>query len=137
MFANLLYIAALVLVSPLVLYRSIRHGRYRRGVSQKLLGLSRLEAQSLVQNANAESCLAGCDCSQGNCSRKQFGCVWVHAVSVGEVNLLPNLVRRLEKERPDSLVVISTSTDTGYDLAVKHFGEARVFFCRLDFTWAV
>ncbi len=137
MFANLLYVAALVLVSPLVLYRSIRHGRYRRGVSQKLFGLSRLQAQSLVQNANAESRLAGSDCSQGNCSREQSGCVWVHAVSVGEVNLLPNLVRRLENERPDSRVVISTSTDTGYDLAVKHFGEARVFFCPLDFTWAV
>ena len=64
MFANLLYVAALVLVSPLVLYRSIRHGRYRRGISQKLFGLSRVEAQSLVQNASTESRL-------GNV-RKQF-----------------------------------------------------------------
>ena len=27
--------------------------------------------------------------------------------------------------------------DTGYDIATKHFGETRVFFCPLDFTWAV
>ncbi len=131
MFANLLYVAALVLVSPLVLYRCIRHGRYRRGIAQKLFGLSRMEAQSLVRNAIAASRLAEIDRLN-----EPMRCVWVHAVSVGEVNLLPNLVRRLEQERPESRVVISSSTDTGYDLAVKLFGEARVFFCPLDFSWA-
>jgi 3-deoxy-D-manno-octulosonic-acid transferase len=120
MLANLLYVAALAAVSPIVLFRMLRHGRYRRGWQQKLLGLTNTQAQSLRQAAGA-----------------QQRCVWVHAVSVGEVNLLPTLVRRLERQSPDCGIVISTSTDTGYDLAVQHFGADRVFFCPLDFTWAV
>ncbi|MBB3209927.1 3-deoxy-D-manno-octulosonic-acid transferase [Rhodopirellula rubra] len=117
MFLNLLYATALVMLSPVVLYRMIRHGRYRRGGSQKLFGLSRHHAAQL----------------RGDHGRV----IWLHAVSVGEVNLLPELVKRLAVRSPDAAIVISSSTDTGYDLAVKHFGADRVFFCPLDFTWAV
>ncbi len=116
MIANLIYLAALAVASPWILFRMVHQGRYRRGLSEKLFGLSRKRAQEMVGD-NA--------------------CVWFHAVSVGEVNLLPNLVRRFEIENRDCNVVISTSTDTGYDLAVKFFGSERVFFCPLDFTWAV
>jgi 3-deoxy-D-manno-octulosonic-acid transferase len=58
-------------------------------------------------------------------------------VSVGEVNLLPPLIRRLQSERPGLRIVVSTSTDSGYDLAVSRFGSDRVFFCPLDFSWSV
>ncbi|TWT74390.1 3-deoxy-D-manno-octulosonic acid transferase [Allorhodopirellula solitaria] len=117
MFLNVLYATALTLLSPVILYRRVRYGRYRRGASEKLLGLSQQRASEL---------LAGCEES-----------IWLHAVSVGEVNLLPELARLLAIRSPQAAVVISTSTDTGYDLAVKHFGHERVFFCPLDFTWAV
>ncbi|HBV62044.1 MAG TPA: 3-deoxy-D-manno-octulosonic acid transferase [Rhodopirellula sp.] len=115
MLANLLYTTALVLLSPIILYRMIRHGRYRRGVSQKLWGLSSADAKIITGGRR---------------------CIWVHAVSVGEVNLLPRLISELERTTKLPIVV-STSTDTGYDLAVQHFGSQRVFFCPLDFTWAV
>ncbi len=115
MLANLLYIMALTLFSPVILYRMARHGRYQRGLRQKLWGLSTADAKTITGGRR---------------------CVWVHAVSVGEVNLLPRLIRELE--RTTTLpIVVSTSTDTGYDLAVQHFGSQRVFFCPLDFTWAV
>lgn len=117
MFLNFLYCAALALLSPVILYRRVRHGRYRRGGSQKLFGVSPQRATQL---------LGGQDES-----------IWLHAVSVGEVNLLPELARRLSARSPHIAIVISTSTDTGYDLAVKCFGPDRVFFCPLDFTWAV
>ncbi|KLU05900.1 Lipid IVA 3-deoxy-D-manno-octulosonic acid transferase [Rhodopirellula islandica] len=117
MWLNLAYAAALTAVSPLVLHRMIRHGRYRRGVGQKLLGLSSERAAEI----------------RGDAERT----IWLHAVSVGEVNLLPELVRRFEKQHPEIALAISSSTDTGYDLACKHFGDDRVFFCPLDFTWAV
>tara|TARA_A100001391_G_scaffold166907_3_gene127142 strand:+ start:3142 stop:4461 length:1320 start_codon:yes stop_codon:yes gene_type:complete len=117
MFLNLLYAIALTLLSPVILYRIVRYGRYRRGVSEKLFGVSKRRASEL---------LAGSDES-----------IWLHAVSVGEVNLLPELARLLSARSPHTAVVISASTDTGYDLAVKHFGQERVFFCPLDFTWAV
>jgi 3-deoxy-D-manno-octulosonic-acid transferase len=115
MLANLLYATALMLLSPVILYRMVRHGRYRRGVRQKLWGLSNTEAKAITGGRR---------------------CVWIHAVSVGEVNLLPRLIQ--EFERTTTLpIVVSTSTDTGFDLAVQRFGSQRVFFCPLDFTWAV
>jgi len=115
MLANLIYAMALMLLSPVILVRMLRHGRYRRGIRQKLLGLSRTEASSMTQGKP---------------------CVWIHAVSVGEVNLLPRLVKKLQRDAA-VVIVVSTSTDTGYDLAVQHFGSHHVFFCPLDFTWAV
>ncbi len=47
MFANFIYSVALCLASPLIAYRMIRHGRYRRGIGQKLLGLSTERAKQL------------------------------------------------------------------------------------------
>lgn len=117
MWLNFAYAAALTAVSPLVLHRMIRHGRYRRGIGHKLLGLSPERAAQI----------------RGAAERT----IWLHAVSVGEVNMLPELVRRLEKQHPEIALAISSSTDTGFDLARKHFGDERVFFCPLDFTWAV
>lgn len=117
MFANLLYVIALIALSPLIAYRSFRHGRYRRGISQKLLGISRARGAALRGDA-----------------WKTF---WIHAVSVGEINLLPELVNRLKAGSSKTSVIISTTTDTGYDLACEQFGADRVIFAPLDFTWAV
>jgi 3-deoxy-D-manno-octulosonic-acid transferase len=117
MFLNLLYSLALTLLSPLILFRVIRHGRYRRGITEKLFGLSHKRGRQLIG--------------------EQQETIWLHAVSVGEVNLLPELARQLAVRSPHAAIVISSTTDTGYDLAVKNFGRERVFFCPLDFTWAV
>lgn len=121
MLANLIYIVALCLLSPLIAYRFIRHARYRRGIRQKLFGLSRAKAHSL----------------RGGRLPGQGDCIWIHAVSVGEVNLLGGLIDRLQQVSPETRIAISTSTDSGFDLACSKFGEDRVFFCPLDFTWAV
>lgn len=115
MLFNFAYTFALIALSPVVIYRMVRHGRYRRGLGQKLFGLSMARAKRL---------------------RGDGPCFWIHAVSVGEVNLLGGLVDQLKRTRPDVSIVISSSTDTGYDLAVQRFGVQRVFFCPLDFTWA-
>jgi 3-deoxy-D-manno-octulosonic-acid transferase len=63
--------------------------------------------------------------------------VWLHAVSVGEVLAATQLVKRLEMEFPDRLVLISTTTKTGQALARERFGANRVFYCPLDLPWAV
>ena len=116
MFANLIYTFALTLMSPYILYRMVRHKRYRRGWSEKLLGLSSKRSKQMVATGD---------------------CIWLHAVSVGEVNLIGGIVDRLQIAAVDTTIVISTSTDSGYDLAVQKFGIERVFFCPLDFSWAV
>jgi 3-deoxy-D-manno-octulosonic-acid transferase len=64
-----------------------------------------------------------------------LGRVLLHAVSVGEVNALRNLVPLLAAEAE---VVVSTTTDTGLARAKELFGEnCRVVRYPLDFTWAV
>ncbi len=73
-------------------------------------------------------------CRGGHPNKK---CIWLHAVSVGEVNLLAPLLRVIERERPDWECVISTTTKTGMALAKKKYAGRTVFYCPLDFTWAV
>ncbi|MEM0926074.1 MAG: 3-deoxy-D-manno-octulosonic acid transferase [Planctomycetota bacterium] len=115
---NVIYLFLLLLASPVIVYRSWKHGRYRRGIREKLFGVS----------ANHPA---------GHSMQGEDDCLWVHAVSVGEVNLVRPLVDHLRAERQGTRVVVSTSTDAGFDLAVSHHGADRVFFCPLDFTWAV
>ncbi len=63
--------------------------------------------------------------------------VWLHGVSVGEVNLLQCLIQRIRSARPDVQCVVSTSTPTGYELALRKYADLPVFYCPLDFSWAV
>ena len=60
-------------------------------------------------------------------------CLWLHAVSVGEVNLLAPLLKMIEQERPEWECVISTTTATGMALAKKKYPKNTVFYCPLDF----
>lgn len=61
----------------------------------------------------------------------------MHAVSVGEVNLLESLLARLQAKYPDSNFVISTTTATGMQLAKRKYPDCRCFYFPIDFSWAV
>jgi 3-deoxy-D-manno-octulosonic-acid transferase len=65
------------------------------------------------------------------------GCIWVHAVSVGEVLAVSRLVARLQKQFPERRVLVSTTTATGQKLARERFGENNVFYYPLDFGFAI
>jgi len=109
---NIVYLAALVAASPWIVYARLRHGKYREGWPEKFWGrIARRDSRG--------------------------PCIWFHAVSVGEVNLLAPLIERWERLHPAWDCVISTTTQTGYALAVKRYAPRRVFYCPLDFTWAV
>ena len=110
---NLAYLSALVLLTPWLVWRSVRTGRYRQGWAAKWWG--RVDFQRSDQPR----------------------VVWLHAVSVGEVNLLETLIHRLERQDPDCVCVISTTTDTGYKVARQRYAPRAVFYCPLDFSWAV
>lgn len=109
---DLVYLLLLVAGSPWFVYSAIRKGKYREGWAAKFLG--RVPART-----GAEPC------------------IWLHAVSVGEVNLLAPLLARLEQQHPEWACVISTTTKTGFDLAKKKYAPRTVFYCPLDFSWAV
>ncbi len=60
------------------------------------------------------------------------GCVWVHAVSVGEVQAAAALVRALKERFPEADFVITTVTPTGAQRAKALFGDA-VRHCYLPY----
>jgi 3-deoxy-D-manno-octulosonic-acid transferase len=52
------------------------------------------------------------------------GSLWVHAVSVGEVNAAEPLIKALRKDYPNAPLVISTVTPTGMARVHQLFGDA-------------
>ena len=65
------------------------------------------------------------------------GSIWVHAVSVGEVLAISQLIHELQQQHPDRQIFVSTTTATGQKLARQRFGDNRVFFMPLDFGFSV
>ncbi|MCS7045707.1 MAG: 3-deoxy-D-manno-octulosonic acid transferase [Gemmataceae bacterium] len=117
---NLVYVLVLVLASPWLMYRALATGKYRRGWRAKLWG----DVLPLAPRRSLSTVPA----------RR---CVWFHGVSVGEIHLVRPLVAAFRRRYPQDRVVISSTTDTGYDEARKWFPEAEVCFWPCDFSWAV
>jgi 3-deoxy-D-manno-octulosonic-acid transferase len=109
---SILLFLVLVLGSPYWLYQMLRHGKYRHGLRQRF---------GVVPEA---------------LRRITAPVIWVHAVSVGEVLAVSELVSRLRSEFPSHRVLISTTTDTGQKLAASRFGAENVFYFPLDFEFA-
>ena len=109
---NLAYILGLAATAPLWLVRMVRHGRYRHGWGERL-------GRSPVRYGRQPA-------------------IWIHGVSLGEVNAARQLVPELHSQLPDYRVVISTTTDTGLAAAQQLFApDHKVFRFPLDFTFAV
>jgi 3-deoxy-D-manno-octulosonic-acid transferase len=107
-------LAAGLLVSlPYWMFGKRRHGKYREGLGERL-GKVPSRLRPLSEPA-----------------------IWVHAVSVGEVLAVGQLVRQLRLRFPKYRVVVSTTTATGQKLAREHFGEDSVFYFPLDFAFAI
>ena len=63
--------------------------------------------------------------------------IWIQVVSVGEANLIENLVKRL-KEIYDYPIVISTTTLTGNQIAKKKYSSfAKIIFFPIDVSFIV
>lgn len=73
-------------------------------------------------------------------SNGQRPTVMIHAVSLGEINAARALVDLLVQQRPDLHVIVSTTTDTGFDRGRQLYGNSTsvtVIRYPLDFTSAV
>lgn len=109
---NLIYAALLLVAAPWLAWQAARTGKYREGWLAKLFG------QVPLRSGDAR-------------------CIWIHAVSLGEVALIRSLVDELRRRHPTWQIVISTTTLTGHDLAKTRYADLTVFYFPLDFTWAV
>jgi 3-deoxy-D-manno-octulosonic-acid transferase len=109
---NLLYAVLLLAGLPWLVVTAIRRGKYRTGWGAKLLGLAPLR-------------------------RSNAPCVWLHAVSLGEVSLIGPLVGEIRRRHPNWEIAVSTTTLTGFELARTRYARHLVFYCPLDFSWAV
>lgn len=65
------------------------------------------------------------------------GCIWIHAVSVGEVLAISRLVQELKTAFPHRPVFVSTTTATGQTLARERFGDTQVFYMPIDLGFPV
>ena len=95
-FYNLLFPIVLLVLLPGFLLRMTRRGNYRHKFGQRFG----------IYSAGVREKLAG------------MNRVWVHAVSVGEVNIALKLIQSLREEDPGLAFVLSTTTSTGFKLAV-------------------
>lgn len=103
------YLIALIIVSPKIIYRMLTQDRYKKGWAQRL------------GNVNPRD--------------PQKKCIWIHAVSVGEVNATRTLVTQLQKALPEYEIVISATTDTGFKRATDIYAQKHsVFYFPFDFS---
>ncbi|MGL4944242.1 MAG: 3-deoxy-D-manno-octulosonic acid transferase [Thermoguttaceae bacterium] len=111
---NIVYVVLVVLALPLLLWRSVMHGKYRDGWREKFLGdVPKLDEPRGVR-------------------------LWFHAVSVGEVMLLRPLLALIHCRHPEWECVVSTTSQAGMELAQRLFRDDHtVFYCPLDFSWSV
>jgi 3-deoxy-D-manno-octulosonic-acid transferase len=64
--------------------------------------------------------------------------LWIHAVSVGEVLSLQNLIKQIKERHPDWVIHFSTLTNTGMKVAKEKLRYAdSIFFVPLDFKHVV
>jgi 3-deoxy-D-manno-octulosonic-acid transferase len=110
--------AGLLLSLPYWLYQILRQGKYRSGLVERL---GRVPERLLATSAGS----------------RPDRVIWVQAVSLGEVLAVSRLVEQMRRTFPQHRVLVSTTTDTGQELARKRFGEASVFYFPMDFAFAI
>ncbi|MDP1562763.1 MAG: 3-deoxy-D-manno-octulosonic acid transferase [Pirellulaceae bacterium] len=115
---NATYLSALAVWTPVALWQRWVQGKRRGGWNDRFWG-PQLPVESLATDG------------------KSAPTVWLHAVSVGEVNLLVALLPALKERYPGYRFAISTTTDTGLTLARQRFPSEIVFRFPLDFSWAI
>jgi len=95
---NILFTICFVLASPYYFMRLWRRGNWRPGFRERF-GHYTAGLKQALTNRHV---------------------MWIHAVSVGEVNLCTQLIRALEPRVPNLKIVVSTTTTTGMGELRRH-----------------
>jgi len=88
---NILFTIGFVLSSPYYFMRMRRRGNWQQGFAERF-GKYDTKFKQAITNRDT---------------------LWMHAVSVGEVNICTQLIRALEPRLPNLKIVVSTTTTTG------------------------
>ncbi len=88
---NILFAVGFWLSSPFYFLKMWRRGNWQKGFGQRFGQYSSKVKQAITNRQ----------------------CIWIHAVSVGEVNISTHLIRALEPRAPNLKIVVSTTTTTG------------------------
>jgi len=88
---NILFLVFFALSSPYYFWRLWRRGNWQKGFAQRF-GQFDAGFKQAITNRHV---------------------LWLHAVSVGEVNLCAQIIRALEPRMPNLKIVVSTTTTTG------------------------
>jgi len=107
---DVVYAGAMLAGSPWLLYRMATTGKYRSGLRERL---------GFIEGRDGGDCF------------------WVHGVSVGEILAAKGIVSALESSYPGVETVLSTTTDTGQEVARANYPGNFTFYFPLDFSWAV
>jgi 3-deoxy-D-manno-octulosonic-acid transferase len=113
-FYSALVAVALLISSPVWVFRLLRYSKYRAGFAERFGRVP----QRLRDSQHRPT-------------------IWVHAVSVGEVLAVSGLISELQQRAPSYRIAVSTTTATGQTLARDRFGAADVFYFPIDFAFAV
>lgn len=105
------YLVAALFLMPVMLLRAWRTGKYRQDWPQRRGWMPTLP----------------------QADRR----IWIHAVSVGEVNAVRGLIDAWLRRNPQAQIVLSTTTDTGIARARELFADLVVIRYPLDFSWMV
>jgi 3-deoxy-D-manno-octulosonic-acid transferase len=108
---RLLFLPALIVLAPRYLLRMRRRGGYRQNFEQRFGAVDGLPAK-----------------------RPHVRRIWIQAVSVGEVLAIAPLIEALTKGR-DVEVYLTTTTSTGYRLAMDRYGAAAIGIGYFPIDW--
>lgn len=97
---RLLFPVALLAALPFYLPRMLRRGGYTRHFSQRLGRFPNIPTPPVETRR-----------------------IWIHAVSVGELQALGPLLELLREEHPSIQIVMTTTTSTGHALAERKYGS--------------
>lgn len=111
---SLLIAIGVFIASPYFLFRGLQTGKYFGTLGERFGGLPQ-RMKSLPA-----------------------GCIWIHAVSVGEAIAALPLARQLRQKFPGRSLVISTTTETGQKLAEERFDFAdAIIYFPFDWSWII
>ena len=109
---NILFTIFFLLASPYYFWRMRRRGNWLEGFAQRF-GSFDTKLKQAITNRQV---------------------IWLHAVSVGEVNVCTQLIRSLEPRLPNAKIVVSTTTTTGMGELKKRLPNhiAKVYYRLTD-----